>query len=234
MTEHDDIPEEDDALAAEYALGLLAGAELAEVESRLEREGALRTRVAFWQEEFVSLADDLPEADPPRIVWRRIAAELPPARPAPRPPRVGLWRAWAVLTTAAAAVLAALLLLDMETFRRTEPANPPVYAGEIRAGDGSLRLVAAYDEETAVLRLARAEGDAAPGRALQLWAIPEGSDPVSLGVLPEDRRAVLEVPEQLRDGFGTVTLAVSDEPPGGSPTGQPTGDVLAVGGITEL
>ena len=35
-------------------------------------------------------------------------------------------------------------------------------------------------------------------------------------------------------GIAGLTLAISDEPPGGSPTGQPTGAVLAVGTVTEL
>ena len=206
--------------------------------SRLEREGALRSRVAFWQEELASLADAVPEASPPSVVWRRIESNLPPTRRNTRAGaasgRAGLWRALALLMTTAAAAMAAFLFLDLEVFRETEQGPAPLYAGEIRAEDGSLRLVAAYDDATGTLRVARAEGGAAPGRALELWAIAEGADPVSLGVLPEGERAVVDVPQALRPGFEAITLAVSDEPPGGSPTGQPTGAVLAVGGITEL
>ena len=38
----------------------------------------------------------------------------------------------------------------------------------------------------------------------------------------------------LGKSIAQLTLAISDEPPGGSPTGQPTGAVLALGAVTEL
>ena len=39
------------------------------------------------------------------------------------------------------------------------------------------------------------------------------------------------LPAQLASG---AILAISDEPLGGSPTGQPTGDVLAAGALTPV
>jgi anti-sigma-K factor RskA len=67
----------------------------------------------------------------------------------------------------------------------------------------------------------------ATGRALELWAIA-GGPPRSLGLVAAtgDHRILAEgaVP---RDGV----LAVSLEPAGGSPTGQPTGPVLYQGKI---
>jgi anti-sigma-K factor RskA len=62
-----------------------------------------------------------------------------------------------------------------------------------------------------------------------LWLIAEGGAPVSLGLLEPQGPSRITVPDDLRPVLAGATLAVSDEPPGGSPTGQPTGAVLAAG-----
>jgi anti-sigma-K factor RskA len=68
-----------------------------------------------------------------------------------------------------------------------------------------------------------------------LWLIPEGGQPLSLGVVSAEgvQRRVLEPALALRFAAG-ATVAVSDEPEGGSPTGQPTGDVLAAGSLSTV
>jgi len=74
-------------------------------------------------------------------------------------------------------------------------------------------------------------------RSLELWLIPAGPNqrPHSLGLIQPGQPIRLELP---RDLIGRVTpdatLAVSVEPPGGSPTGQPTGPVIAAGKLTNL
>jgi len=67
-------------------------------------------------------------------------------------------------------------------------------------------------------------------RAFELWAIAPGATrPRSLGVIPASGELRLgTVPPDLRDG---ATLAISIEPPGGSPTQQPTGPVVFVGSV---
>jgi anti-sigma-K factor RskA len=69
---------------------------------------------------------------------------------------------------------------------------------------------------------------------LELWAILPGQAPISLGVLPDSETARILVPAALRSQAAQFTLAITDEPLGGSPTGGPTGDVLAAGPMTTL
>ena len=88
---------------------------------------------------------------------------------------------------------------------------------------------AVYDGADGTLRLTRTDGVAEPGRALELWAIAPDSAPVSLGLLGADAQGRVTLPEALRGEAGAITFAISDEPAGGSPTGAPTGAVLAVG-----
>jgi anti-sigma-K factor RskA len=66
-----------------------------------------------------------------------------------------------------------------------------------------------------------------------LWLIPADGTPHSIGVMPEKTMRVT-VDEKMADQFDTgVTLAVSLEPAGGSPTGLPTGPVLASGKLVQ-
>jgi anti-sigma-K factor RskA len=66
-------------------------------------------------------------------------------------------------------------------------------------------------------------------RARELWALPEGSAPVSLGLMPATGAVRLALNDRQRSALAAATnVAVSDEPPGGSPTGAPTGAVLYV------
>jgi anti-sigma-K factor RskA len=101
---------------------------------------------------------------------------------------------------------------------------------EIAAEDRSLVYSAQFDPARDRLEITRLSGASPQGRVHELWLIAEGAPaPVSLGVLPDDGRATLVLPETLAAAMTGGTLAVSDEPPGGSPTGQPTGAVLALG-----
>jgi anti-sigma-K factor RskA len=57
---------------------------------------------------------------------------------------------------------------------------------------------------------------------------------VSLGVIPRDPEGVVDVSAELAAEFPGNALALSDEPLGGSPTGQATGPVVAIGPLTGL
>jgi anti-sigma-K factor RskA len=68
-------------------------------------------------------------------------------------------------------------------------------------------------------------------RVLELWWATETGKPRSLGLIKADGATVLRkdaLPGGLK-GSQIDHLAVSVEPPGGSPTGQPTGPVVFYG-----
>jgi anti-sigma-K factor RskA len=72
------------------------------------------------------------------------------------------------------------------------------------------------------------QGAPATGRDFELWVIGANSvAPVSLGVIPSDRESLFEITPEIAALMDGGTLAVSDEPEGGSPTGAPTGPILA-------
>lgn len=229
-TGSDDIPQDDGLLAAEYVLRLLDPVEDAAFRARLAQEPALAAEVTAWTTRLSGLDASVAEVAPRSAVKTGLERRLfgQPARPSFWQ-RAGLWQALSLASVAVAAFFA------LQSLQPPQPIAPtPLFVSEIAAEDQSLRLLAVYDSAAGEVRLTRTAGSAAEGRVLQLWAIAGEAAPVSLGVLPEDSTTAVILPEALRPGIAGLILAVSDEPPGGSPTGAPTGAVLAVGAVSAL
>jgi len=222
--------DEDHILAGEYALGLLSAEQAAAFEARMAREPDLRAAYAQWAGDFAAMTDDITPQVPPAHVWQRLEAGLFPDTVRPHPlRRLALWGGG----LATAAVLALALVTGGDW--RAPPQVPveALYRAEVAAEDRSLVVEAVYDAATGTLLVNRAAGAPAPGRSLELWLIAGEAAPVSLGLMPEDRRGALPVSDALRPRLPGAVLAVSDEPSGGSPTGAPTGDVLATGAVRD-
>ena len=208
--------------AAEYVLRLLTPQEQTAFEAEMQTDPELQSDVADWVDHFAGLNDGFAPAKPRAALKAQLMARLFGA-----PPPVPLWRRvwlWQGVSLAAIA-LAAFLAVEM-----LRPAAPegPGYVAEIAAEDNSLRLLAVYDPASGQLHVTRTVGTAPAGRVLELWAIQGDAAPASLGVLPDEGTARLTLPAAYHGAEGLV-LAISDEPPGGSPTGAPTGSVLATG-----
>jgi anti-sigma-K factor RskA len=218
--------DDDRALAGEYVLGVLPPEEARAASARIATDPEFAALVAEWRADLATLADEVEPVAPPARVWRATERRLF-GRARRR------WWAWAAPVALAAALAAAVVFWPSFAPRAPVPPAAPAYRAELVAQDGDLRLAAAYDAEAGTLFVAR-EGAAAPdGRALELWIIAGDDAPVSLGVLPDDPATVVVVAPELRAALDGAVLAVSDEPAGGSPTGQPTGAVLATGALTE-
>jgi anti-sigma-K factor RskA len=227
MSQADDQPQDDISLIGEYALHLLDADSRLAVEQRLRNEPALREMLRHWEEGLVRLADDIAETPAPARVKARIQAKLfTDSTQQSRSPfaRLSSWLGGTALLAAALAF--ALYFAPSFLFGPTGP----TFVAEIMAEDRAVVVQALFDPVSGEINIERAAGAPADGRVFQLWLIAEGaSAPVSLGVLPSSTEALLTVPADLREAMIGGTLAISDEPPGGSPTGAPTGAVVAVG-----
>lgn len=222
MTDATDREDGDEALAGEFALGLMEAEARRAFEQRLIREPALRAQVRAWQERLATLADEVAPVTPPPRLKAQIEARLFEAAPTPG-------ARWSWSRFLGGAITAGALVIALVLFSGP-PAPGPSLIAEIAAEDRSLVYSARFDPVRERLELSRLEGASLEGRVHELWLIAEGATaPVSLGVLPADGRVTLELPDALALAMLGGTLAVSDEPPGGSPTGQPTGAVLAIG-----
>jgi anti-sigma-K factor RskA len=101
--DHSALPD-DELLAAEYALGVLEGAERAGAERRIAHERAFAAMVAQWQKRLAPWAGEIADVAPRSQVWERILAQLP-AQAAPRPPlwqNLRFWRRFAFASGALA------------------------------------------------------------------------------------------------------------------------------------
>ena len=133
----------------------------------------------------------------------------------------------------AAACVAALVYVGM----RPMPLAPrvPLLATLTGLKTNQPNFVAAISTDGRNLTIVPAALLTADKRSMELWLIPEGGKPASLGLIAAGQPVRLNVPPELLQQVGSgATLAVSLEPPGGSPTGQPTGEVIAHGNLTRL
>ena len=216
MTTDDDLPlspmEQDDALAAEYVLGVLALPERLAAEARIKNDSAFAARVVAWEARLAPMNDDFADLPAPDLLPQIEARLFPQPVAAPRRNWLG-WLAGA-LTAAAVAVAAVVVLAPVP--------QAPVIA-TLGEADASLRFEARFDGSA--ITVTRVAGSAAPdGQVQELWIIAPDAAPVSLGLLAGES---LSVPYPAAPAGWT--LAVSLEPAGGSPTGAPTGPIVSIG-----
>ena len=152
--------------------------------------------------------------------------------------KVGRWQG---LTGLAAAAALAVALVAVPPLLRPPAAPPPVQRPPpvliASLGDQDLpgAVAVTFVPDAGDLLVTASAIERPPGRDHQLWIIPEGGTPISLGVISTEesvkRRLAPAVAAQFRAG---ATVALSREPSGGSPTGQPTGPVVAAGELTSV
>jgi len=228
-----------DRLAAEYALGTMPSRARARMARATRSDARVAGAVREWEERLASLAAALPGVAPPPRVWTRLATRLgldgTGAGAIAAAPSAGWWNRLAFWRTLTATAFAAVLALGIALYAMRPVAEPTLVA-VLAGADGKPALIASAKRDERFL-LVKAVG-AAPvdsGKALELWMLPQGQPPRSLGVLPAG--ALVRVPLAAPSGTALAdipALAVSLEPAGGSPTGQPTGPVLYSGRIERM
>jgi anti-sigma-K factor RskA len=225
---------------AEYVLGVLDADARAAVAHEIATTDEAATAVALWQRRLMPLADTIAEVTPAPYVWARIHDALKLDAPAKaKPPRTGLWenlQLWHWLGIGASVVAAALLVVV--SLPHLAPAPSAVSAGymasTIQQDNGVTGWTATMDLQHARMVVVPASPVAfEQGRAPELWLIPPGQKPIAVGMIARDKPTTLALDPTLLAQLGpTAALAVSVEPMGGSPTGQPTGAVIAKGAIS--
>jgi anti-sigma-K factor RskA len=201
---HDD----DDALAAELALGVLEHEARASAEARMAQDADFARRVAAWENRLAPLNDEYAEVPAPNLL-PQIEARL-----FPKPDRRPVWRAWLMGT-----VYATIAVLGIAGFVLLTPPDA-LLVTQMATEDAGLSYEARFDGQTLVV--SRLAGQPAPpGQVHELWIIAPGAAPVSLGLL-ENAALTVAYPVPPK---GWV-LAVTVEPAGGAPGGVPTGPVI--------
>jgi anti-sigma-K factor RskA len=147
------------------------------------------------------------------------------------------WRGIAQLATALAACLGAFIAVQayrpdllpekMRPQGKVEVVTAPraaQYVAVFQAPNGPPAFIMTVDTSTKEFTVRKAGPDAPSGRAYELWIVPAGATgPTSLGVIGATDFTTKTALSSF-DGptIQNATYAVTVEPAGGSPTGQPT------------
>jgi anti-sigma-K factor RskA len=216
-----DNPQLLDSLAREYVLGTLSARSRARFARVLSFSLVARRAVTAWERHFAPLAASVRPVEPPESAWTGIETALG-LRAAPRARGTGIWPALAAALAMVAVLFGGLYFSQQPTVER------PAYVSVVTdAATGPVWLLQAFTEARALRVSTVNPRPAAAGTSYELWMLPDGGNPVSLGLLPEMGAAQLGLSTaQLGVLMRTMTLAVSVEPAGGSPTGLPTGPVI--------
>ena len=215
-------PEDQNILAAEFALGLLEDDELADAQARLRTDSDFAAEVADWEISFAQVADGLEPIVPSASIKKALMGRLFDGA-SERGFSFTRWL-WPVTTLAALLVAAMLLVTDITG---PDQNSGPFYTAEIASAEGDFRVVAVVDKSTNEVILTKTLGGAPEGRQLQVWAHGPGEPAESVGLWAPGATTIrLPLPPRIAAVTGVLTLGMSEEPPGGSTTGGPSGRVF--------
>lgn len=243
-----------DRLAASHAVGTMRAGARRRFESLAREHASVRAAALAWQSRLASMTELQTPMKPDPAVWLRIqnlldaekeqramaaqrTAAPPPAAAAPTRGWFGnlasnlvLWRG-ASLAGALATVAAVVVGFDLKHQLDTAPAVQ--YVAVLANDKAAPSVLVTFDPKNKQLVLQRL-GDFKEGtdKSLQLWALPPGGKPRSLGVMSDAPALKLTAAESQVQAI--PALAISLEPKGGVPSeGGPTGPVLFSGPLIE-
>ncbi len=224
-------PELRDRLASEYALGTLHGLARKRFERLMRDDADLRRSVAEWQERLMPMAQAIAPVNPPKRVWRKIEQRIQqPRRKSNVLDSVNFWRGLALVASSFA--FGVMLFFGIAPQKEVLPNYVAVLADAKHQPVMTIRYVKGQRElEVKVIQATTMTSE----QALELWTLPKGAAPQSLGLVPASGAIKLKLASQPADTLPNVpALAISLEPKGGSPTGAPTGPVLYSGPLIQI
>lgn len=246
-----DEPPSADQLAGEYVLGVLNSTQRRQVESRITADAGFARLVDEWERRLAPLLAALPAAEVAAHVWPRIRTQLgwPSVERREVLQNLTFWRAATALAAAAAIAVVVIGPLPRQPTpgpgggdivkvdtppASEEDATKPVTP--LLRDDGSAGWLASVDTDKGKVLMVPVPAAADPdGRVAELWLIAPQSAPRSLGLVSTTRSHTVDVPQALRRALaaGSV-LAITLEPAGGAPKGEPTGPIVAKGDLRLL
>jgi anti-sigma-K factor RskA len=223
-------------LAAEFALGVLDGNDRLRAQALLHSDPAFAAEVELWQTRLAPLLREVGPIQPSAQVWRQVATRIGSAndnRVAPG------WRAGALAAGMVAAALALFIAVDprhrpVEVVQAPAAAIATVHVAQLVDAAGKPLMTATYDPASGTMRISQPTVRET-GRVPELWLIPSGGKPTSLGELTSEGSNRVIPPPALqalvRDG---ATLAITMERREGIPHAAPTSAIVASGTLTSI
>jgi anti-sigma-K factor RskA len=234
MTEDEDI----DGLAAEYVLGSLDPSERVAVDVRRRSDRALADAIGAWERRLGPLSWRAPEVQPPAHLWHSILERIGTPKTAEVVFLRRIARRWRGIAAAATAI-AACLSLAVAWFLYERINAPTRLVAELYRAAGTSTadeimhpaFVVSVDLNPCAITARPVTAQPRPGRNYQLWIMRQGVPAAeSLGVLSGPEALTVPCPAPIAPAtLLNATLAVSQEPDGGSTTGTPTGSFAFLG-----
>lgn len=223
-------PDPDDLRAAEYVLGTLDAEAREAMAGEAAHDPATRARIAAWARRLGPLADMVPaEAPPPRVraaLLRALPASGHAEAGQAESRQIDLLRAqvrrWRIAAGGAGLLAAGLVLFLIAGPSLTRSEGR--YLAVVQGGGTLPALIVRVDLRTGIAQVRPVGAETPADRSLEVWYVG-AQGPRPLGLVGAQQ-------SQLKLPAGTApdgVIAVSVEPPGGSPTGQPTGPVVYSG-----
>jgi anti-sigma-K factor RskA len=224
-----------DALAAQYVLGTLGPRARRRLAAIARRDATVAAAIAAWDGRLSGLAAGVAPVVPAPRVWNAIRHRLGftddrgATGAVARTPwwsSLGWWRALATVGFVLAIAFGVSLFAP-------GPERAEQVVVVLAGPDAKPALIATADRGSRLLNVkAVAPVQIAAGRALELWMLPQGQNPRSLGLIPATGIGRVTLPDTAGAVLQNIpALAVSVEPAGGSPTGLPTGPVIYTGAV---
>lgn len=227
-------------LASDYALGLLTHDEKSKADALFVDDPTFRLMVEDWRERIAPMLDEGGEVPAPETVWREVENQLfgetETETETDAPPKTGFWSNtvfWRRLSFASIAVVVVLFSIIALRVGETQP--DPLAAGSgfvaaLNLAKDKPTFLIQMDVNSGTLNIRAANLTNLESRVPELWLLPDGEAPLSLGIIFADGNTALNIAPSLLQNFKSgVSLAVSLEPVGGAPDGKPTGPFVATG-----
>ena len=221
----------DEVLAGEYVLGVLSLEDRQKVERRMRSDRQFAAIVSRWEQNLSEFNEEYEMVTPAKSVFpkieRRIFGEAALG--------AHLWNSlvvWRSVALGSLFLAAGVLVFTITNNGISQPVSGKQLTASLAGQNSAINLLADYDAASGRLRVTPVAAGKPEEKSLELWLI-RGTDPAeALGVLPQTGEGEIVLPQELHGKLteGAI-IAVSVEPFGGSPTGKPTGDVVASGTI---
>ena len=232
-------------LLTAYALGVIEPDEIARVSALLDEQPELRATLAELRATADMLPYGLPQANPPAELRQRVLDHATgrsiPATPSPASRVANRMRGWVLGLSgiAAVAVLAAAIgwVQLIQTREMLAQSRAELVQTQAQVADAQVLIASLTGDGSSASILRTRDGETVliaqlpplqPGRVYQLWRIQGNNKPASAGIFYVNAQgyttAALPADQQPQPG---ETVAVTDEPDGGSP--GPTSKPLIAG-----
>lgn len=212
--------------AATYVLGLVDPLKRRQLDKRLDEDADFAAEVTRWQKAFsaidVTSRDELPSPG----LWQLIARDLVPPHAASTVRNRSLfWLGWAL-----AAALGGVVVFTQVMKPDAAPALQTIAI--LSDKQSERQFVVMLDKSVSTLQVSALDVTLPHDKTLQLWMIKGSAPPRSLGLITQRDGNTFKLPAEALDN--QTVLAISLEPPGGSPLPGPSGPVVYQGSVRAL